>query len=560
VALARDRHEIVAVASIVVLALASSLTSITNKFAFDDAHIISQNPAVHSLAGWWRFFGLSYWPPELGGDLYRPLTILSFALQWAAGDGSPLIFHATNIVLYALVCAAFFGVVAQLLPRAGAWVAGALFAVHPLHVEVVGNVVGQGELWAALFMLLGLHVFLRGRIRGSFSRVEAVGIVICYVLAMISKEHSILFPLLLAAAEITVIPRTRSLRARITELRPLLLALAASGLLFLWARISVLAISRGVPPEPPMLFVGEPYGVRAVTMMGVVLEWLRLLLWPAELSADYSPRHIDLFTGLPLVPIVGAVILAAVAAIGWQTRRSFPVVTFAILWLGIALLIPSNLIVLTGVVLAERTLFLATAPAMLAIGFCVARMIPDVTALSPVARRVALSAVGIVLALGVARSAIRQRVWRDNPTLFEQTVRDAPTSSNARLYYAGVLLEQRKIHDMFDELGLAHRLWPKNVPVLEFAAAQYAQAQSCPLAAKLFREALRQEPRRLRSRTGLASCLITMGHHAEARTVIRQGLGLGEPEYALRQLRQINDSVERASRTNITGASSTSRP
>lgn len=547
-AVAGSRRGLAALASIVFLALASSVTSITNRFAFDDKHAILQNPAVHTLDGWWRLFGQSYWPRELGGDLYRPFTMLGFAVQWAAGDGSPMVFHATSIVLYALVCTAFFGVASQLVPRSGAWLASALFAVHPVHVEAVGNLVGQSELWAALFMFVGLHLFLRGRIRGSLSAAEIAGIALCYALGMLSKEHAIVFPAVLVAAELTVAPRVRPLRARLDEVRPLLLLLAATGLAFVWARMSVLAMSRGIPPDPSLLFTGQPFGVRGLTMMRVVLEWIRLLFWPAELSADYSPRHIDLVTGLSLELVASAAILVAVATIAWQTRRTNPIVTFAILWLGIALLIPSNLIVVTGVVLAERTLFAATAPAMLAVAFCVTSAIPDVTALPPVGKRLALSALGIVLALGVAASASRQRVWRDNTTLFEQTVRDAPSSSNARLYWAGVLLEQGKIREMFDQLGIAHRLYPKNTPVLEFAAAQYAQAKTCPVAVRLYREALKQERRRLRSRTGLASCLITMGEHAEARAVIREGLAIGEPEFALRQLRHINDSVETAAR------------
>ena len=75
-------------------------------------------------------------------------------------------FHLASVLLYAAVCAAFFSVAVGLLPLPAAWLAAALFAVHPLHVEVVGNVVGQSELWAALFLLLAVTVFLRARSDG----------------------------------------------------------------------------------------------------------------------------------------------------------------------------------------------------------------------------------------------------------------------------------------------------------------------------------------------------------------------------------------------------------
>jgi hypothetical protein len=543
----------VALISIVVLALAASATSITNLFAFDDRHIVATNAAVHSLERWWTLFAQSYWPSSMGGDLYRPFTMLGFAVQWVAGGGNPVVFHAVNIVLYALVCAAFFRVTVGLLPLAGAWLASALFAVHPVHVEAVGNVVGQSELWAALFMFVALRVFLRARENGALSGRDVSLIVVCYALALLSKEHAIVLPLVLIAAELTVTPRPRPLRARLVELRLPLLAMAAVGLVFVWVRTAIIAASRGMPPEPSLLFVGQPYGLRLLTMLRVMLEWLRLLFWPAELSADYSPRHIDLVTGPTLEVMLSAVIVAAVIGIAWVARRSYPIATFAILWLGIALMIPSNLIVLTGFVLAERTLFVATAPAMLAVAFVVMRIMPPLPALSPVARRLVGSAVAALLLVGVIASAMRQRVWHDNASLFEQTVRDAPTSSNARLYYATTLFEQGKFREAFDELGLAHRLYPKNLAVLELAGEQYSRARTCSVAIRLFRQVLATDYSRMRSRTGLASCYITTGDHANARKTIREGLGVGQPENALRQLLRINDSVETAARLKRPG-------
>ena len=537
-----------ALVSIVALALAASATSATNLFAFDDRHIVATNQSIHTLSRWWELFGRSYWPPGMGGDLYRPFTMLGFAVQWAIGNGSPLVFHVVNILLYAIVCAAFFRVLTLLVPLPGAWLGGALFAVHPLHVEVVGNVVGQSELWAAAFMLYALGVFLRARTRGVLSAADTSVIVFSYALALLSKEHAIVFPLVLLAAELTVTSRRPMVRARVVELRPLALLLTAVGLAFLWARITVLAHSRGAPPLPSLLFVEQPPGIRAMTMLRVALEWVRLLFWPAKLSADYSPRHIDLITGPTIELLVSGALIAATAALAWNARRSYPVATFAVLWLAVALLIPSNLIVVTGFVLAERTLFVASAPAMLAVAFAVTRLVPDVTSLSPVARRLALFAVAGVLVAGVVASAMRQRVWHDNATLFAQTVKDAPTSSSARLYYSTVLFEQGKVREAFDELGIAHRLYPKDIAVLEFAGAQYSQARNCAVAIRLFRLVLQRDPRRLRARTGLVSCLITSGDHAGARKVIREGLARGEPEFALRQLLRISDSVETAGR------------
>jgi hypothetical protein len=542
------RRDLAALASIVALALAASATGVTNGFAFDDTHVIAANNAVHSLARWWELFTQSYWPPEKGGDLYRPFTMLNFAAQWALGGGSPLVFHITSIALYALACSAFFWVLIALVPLPTAWLASALFAVHPLHVEVVGNVVGQSELWVAVFTLLALGVFLRARTRGTLSPADTALILLCYVLGLLSKEHMIVLPLVLIAAEITVAPRTRPLRARLAEIRPLLLAMAAVCIVFLWVRATIIAGTRGIPPEASPLFTGQPFGVRAMTMLRVVLEWARLMFWPAQLSADYSPQQIERATGPTFDMLVSAAIVAAVVAIGWKSRRSAPVVTFAVLWLAIALLIPSNLVIPTGFVLAERTLFMASAPVMLCIAVLVTNLVPDSSRFPESSRRVLLGTIGAVLALGILASAVRQPVWRDNATLFPQTVKDAPRSYRARLAYATLLFEQKKREEGFEQIRIAHSLHPDDITVLEYAAEQHAQNGQCPVAKGLFERVLAKVPERARSRLGLASCLIVMGEYANARATIRKGLGRGEPENALRMLLKINDSVETAGR------------
>lgn len=534
--------------SVIGLAVAASVTSVTNGFAFDDVHIILSNDRVHSLARWWELFAGSYWPPEKGGDLYRPVTMLAFATQWALGGGSPLVFHLGSILLYALVCAAFLWVAVALLPLGAAWLAGSLFAVHPLHVEAVGNVVGQSELWAALFMFFALGLYLRARQRGTPSLAETCSIAALYSLACLSKEHALVLPLLLLAAELTVTPRAQPIRARIAAIRPLVLLLAAVGIAFLWVRIAVLGAASSHGAQVSILFVEQSFGIRAMTMLRVLLEWVRLFFWPAHLSADYSPRHIDIVTGPTLEMLPSAAILIGVAWLAWLARRAAPVATFAVLWVAVGLLIPSNIVVPTGFVLAERTLFLASGGVMLGVAAALAYFAADDTTRSQVPRSVALSAIAAVLVLGLVASGLRQGVWRDNATLFAQTVRDAPASYKAHLAYFTVLFERNQHQEGLEELRIAYRLYPNDLTLVQYLGEAYARDRNCRVAVRFFRRVLSEDPGRSGSRLGLAGCLITLGEYADARKTIDQGLAIGEAKNALLQLKAINDSVEASRR------------
>jgi hypothetical protein len=542
------RTELTALALVIALAVGASVSGITNGFAFDDVHIIVDDNRTHSLAHWWQFFAQSYWPLEKSGDLYRPLTMLGFAIQWALSGGAPLVFHVVSVVLYALVCAAFFGILLELLPLGAAWLGAALFAVHPLHVEAVANVVGQAELLAALFMFLALLVFLRSRRRGAVTIRDTGVMVLLYIIACLSKEHAIVLPLLIIAADLTVTAKQSPLQTRIATIRPLISLMTAVGLAFIWIRFRVLGAAASAPDEANALLAGQPFAIRAMTMLRVLLEWVRLFFWPAHLSADYAPRHIDIVTGPTLEMLASASILFGVAGLAWISRRTSPAATFAVLWVAIALIIPSNLFVNTGFVLAERTLFVASAGAVLGVVAVLTQVVPDVRALSPRSRAVAFAVVGMVLVLGLTRSALRQRVWRDNETLFSQTVRDAPASYKAHLAYSTVLFDHRRRREAFEEIQLAHSLFPKDFGVLEYAAEKYSQVEGCERAVGLFRTVLADDPGRARSRMGLASCLIAMGQHEDARKTISLGLAIGKSKQPLQQLMAINDSVEAAVR------------
>jgi len=406
----------------------------------------------------------------------------------------------------------------------------------------VANVVSQSELWAALFMILAVAVFIRQRRRGRIAVPTIIGLGILYALACLSKEHGIVLPLLLVAAELTIGRGGPPLRQRMTDLRPLFLALLLIGVAFVFIRS---AVTVGTGDIVSALFAHESFYLRALTMLRVVLEWVRLFFWPASLSADYSPRRIDIVTGPTPEMLASVVILLGVAALAWASRRSVPVLTFAIAWVVVGLLIPSNLIVPTGFVLAERTLFLASVGVPLGVAAAVQRVYAR-EQLSRRANAVAVTALAVLLVLGVVRSASRQPVWRDNNVLFAQTIQDAPTSYHAHLGYAVALKTQKRDAEALDELRLARLIYPNSPKLLEYTGGEYFRMKRCPLAISPYRRALAIDPGRAESRRGLVVCLIMLGRFKEAKSEIVHGLAQGGARQEFERLRIVSDSLEAA--------------
>ena len=140
-------------ASVALLALGVYANSVGNGFALDDVGIITNHSSVQQHE-WLRIWTENYWPcPEGAPDLlYRPLTIFSYLCNHALNGDVTWPYHAVNVALHALVSVMVTLLAVRLLGnwRAAA-IAGVLFALHPLHTEVVANVVGRAELLAAFW-------------------------------------------------------------------------------------------------------------------------------------------------------------------------------------------------------------------------------------------------------------------------------------------------------------------------------------------------------------------------------------------------------------------------
>jgi protein O-mannosyl-transferase len=492
---------------IAALAVAASITGLANGFALDDLPIIALDQRAHALSGAWRFCCTSYWPRGYGGGLYRPLTSVLFAIEWALGHGAPLVFHATSIALYVLVCLSVLALARQLLAPGPAALVAALFAVHPAHVEVVGNVVGQSELLVALAVTMAVTVYLS-------DRTSVASITALFAAAILAKELGVVLPLLLVAAEMTIVPNPRP-RWRLAA------ALGAVAVAYVVVRLSAIGWVFGDTPNPALASL--PRLARGWTMLAVAGQWARLLFWPWHLAALYGPPATPILAGPDVRAAAGAAVVVVAIAVATLARRSAPIVTFGILWTGIALLPVTNLIFVSGVLLAERSLFLPSVGAMLAVGGMVAAWHPR----SMRAPRLATGLAAVVIGLWLLRSAGRQGVWHDDHTLLVQAVRDEPGSYVAHYQLAGLLLADGQADAGEREVTLAIAQSNGYAPAVAMLAEARARAGDCGAAVPLWRKALSQYPGLLADRLGLANCLLNSGDYAGARAVAVAGVSEG---------------------------------
>jgi protein O-mannosyl-transferase len=538
-------------AAIALLAIASSAIGVLNNFAYDDRYIVEQNPTTLDLRHWWNVFASSYWPRKLGGDGYRPLTMLFYRIEWALGRGRPWIFHATNILLYALSAVLVYFIARRMLPRWAAWVTAALFAVHPVHVEAVAGVVGLSEQLVAVTFLLALLMYLRDRMSGELRPRTAVGIALIYAVSCFSKEHAIVLPAILAAAELLVIEDPRPVADRVRRLRPTYLALIMVAVAFVWVRSLVLSDHGigGFAPFTPFSTLHISNVNRALTALGVVPQWVRLLYWPAHLSAEYGPPDIQIAQGLGLWQLPGFLLLAAILSLGVVLWRRQRVISFGIVIVCITLAPSSNFLIPAGIVLAERTLFLPSLGAMLIVGGLLTTIAPRLRArgqLTPRVLQLAGGLLAIVLLAGVVRSAERTTVWRDNQTLFDHMIADAPQTYRAHYMLGAWNFEHKRLRVGEEEYKTALRLFPYD-PYLSYnLAEQYRSLNLCGPAIPLYEWTHTLDPNFPLGHAAYAWCLLNEDHYDEAKVQAMAAIRRGGNLPLMHRILFIADSVKAA--------------
>jgi len=273
-------RRVVVPAFLALLAVLSYANSFPGAFIQDDIFIVKNNPLVQSL-DFYRIFTTDYWLSVAeNSGLYRPLTILSLALNRMITGPTPWGFHLVNVILHAGVTLLLWMTLLRCgAPPLSAAIAGLLFAVHPIHTEVVNEAVGRSELLVAIFALLAIY----------FSRVDSCRNYVlawsCFFLALLSKEHAIAVLVLIPLFDVWV-EGYSVLRRRLSFYLGMLLLVGG------WFLLRIYGVDQSGPRVPysmsavPLAYL--PWGERVLTAFQYQWVYLGKLIYPLKLHAVYS--------------------------------------------------------------------------------------------------------------------------------------------------------------------------------------------------------------------------------------------------------------------------------
>jgi tetratricopeptide (TPR) repeat protein len=499
----------------IVLALAIACVAIyaqTASFGFvgydDEAHVTLNAVTQQGLAA--KAIG-----PALRATVaanWHPLTQLSHMLDVELFGLEPGGHHATNVLLHLLVTALVFLVVRKATgARWRSAVVAALFAVHPLHVEVVAWVSQRKTLLCAVFGLASTLAYLSYARSGSRSRyVLAAGLL---TLGLLAKSMLVTLPLLFALLDSWPLGRARSLpeaRGLVREKLVLLFPAVLIGIVTLVAQqssdaMAPLSLDRLLRVHLPNVLLGYAW-------------YLEKAIWPSGLAAHYPHPYLPLAGGSApsSLAVVGAgAMLAALVALGAVTRRSRPWIGFGLAWAAIALLPVIGIIQVGTQAVADRYAYLSLIGPFIALTWEAHRLLERLRAPTAVAAAVALALLG-TLAFAAHRQA---GYWQSSTSLYARGLEISPRDVTLLFNMGNAELAAERYGEAEAHYRRALEVHPGNSPAqLNLAELLRKHGEPADLveAIALYRSVLADRPGNFRATRGLRKA-IAVGEQREAR-------------------------------------------
>jgi hypothetical protein len=506
------------------VSLAVYALTLTNGFAYDDVVIVRGDVRVTQFQ-LHAILTKPYWTAP-GFALYRPLVTLSFALDWAISNGNAAWFHAVNALWHALATLALYALLRAWFRSGPALLAALLFAVHPVHVEAVANVVGRAELMAGALFLFACALWAHERPRSRALRLAVVALL--YGAAVLCKESAATLPAILilidAARGAWTIPELpRQLRARVLEY-----GLLTGMLVGLIVLRSLLAGGATPAQLDPIMEVTQASGDRIRSALQVWPHIMRLMFYPQNLLADYGPQVLMPADGWPPLALLGVIIFVSLTLGGLLLLdRGYHLGALTMLWMPITMLPVANLLFPIGVILAERTLYLPSVAVSLGLALLLAQY-----RRTPVLPRWATTACVIVLVACAVRVQVRIPDWDSTDSIMLAQRRDRPDSFRAEWHAARIARREGQSEVAIARYQNAVRLWPYRERLIVESAAYLSQQRAVLAALRVARYGTEKWPRNLQLQRLVASNALDLGDTITAKSALAAGLRI-DPRDAL---------------------------
>ena len=395
---------------IVVIGFAVYANSLGGKFLFDDENLVTSNPLVKGYSNAiLRVFASDRM--LFAGEksaFYRPLQLVTYALDYRIWRLDPFGYHLTNIILHILVSLSIYWLASILFKNNTlSFLAALLFVVHPIHTVVVSYISTRAESLYLLFTLSCLIFYIKYSNTGVM--LYCIATIFSYSLALFSKENSLILPALILLYHY-------SFRVKI---RPLgFISILAMALAYLVARMTLL---RHMVSD--VAYTGT-FLDRLPGFFDAVFTYLRLMVLPFDLHIEYG---MPIFTFTEPKVIAGIIIICVLIFCVYRTAKTNKLAFFSLSWFLITLMPVSNLYPLNAY-MSENWMYLPSIGLFIILAEYINRLYQNDRF------RIFVIACVIFLLSFYSYLTFRQNyTWEEPIAFYERTLKYAPNSP--RIYH-----------------------------------------------------------------------------------------------------------------------------
>ncbi|MFC1645917.1 tetratricopeptide repeat protein [Candidatus Omnitrophota bacterium] len=502
-----NRFVLVSIFLIIILGFAIYANSLDGQFIWDDVHLVRDNLNIRSPSNILKIFTTNVTPSmRQSFSFYRPLMIFTYALDYYFWKLNVRGYHLTNTILHILAALGLYWLISIIFKdNFLSLLASLLFVAHPIHTEAVTYISGRADPLAAIFIILCCVFYIKQLENRSIGNY--VLMIISCLLALFSKENSLILPMLLLIYHYSF-KKKFALRE--------FLSIIVITLVFAVVRFTFLKLIVGsIVSETSLL-------QRAAGFFVAIVSYNRLMVLPFNLHMEYVLR---LFAfSVPKV-IGGIILLISLLIYAIKARNKNTLMSFSILWFFIALFPVSNLYPINAY-MAERWLYLPS------IGFFLI-VAKALTSLFRIRRFRVVSLMFIISLLSFySLLTVKQNeYWQEPISFFERTLRYVKNSP--RLYYnLGCLYQDTGEHKEAIALyNKAIQINPKHAETYHNLGSVYGDIGKHEEAIVFYKKTLQIDPEYAQAYNNLGIAYNNTGKYEEAIVFSNKALEV-DPEYA----------------------------
>lgn len=424
-----------------------------NQLFYDDEELIYKNAYVADLKNFPKYFTENM----IAGagkisNMYRPILLVSFALDHLVWNNNPIGYHLTSILLHAGNSILIFLLIYSLFKdRLLALITSILFIIHPVQTEAIAYTSGRTDPLFSLFALASLLFSLSFLNTHQYQLLKYIAAILFFILAILSKETALVLPLLLL---LVALIKLRKGKNTTRKLLAILIPFFFLDLIYIFLRLTLLNFADTLNFYQTANIYSQNLLVRLLTFTKVFFEYLLILLFPKELMFAREVKFITSLLNPWVILFILLVITLFIASIKYfHKNRLF---LFSFFWFFIIILPVSGILPINNII-AEHYLYLPSIAFFLLFSYLSAFLWRKYSDLKQRTLFIIFSA--LIFATFFVRTIIRAFDWRDPIAFYTKSLAQSPwhvpMRHNLAMAYAEKGQLERAIREYKTSISLA---------------------------------------------------------------------------------------------------------